>query len=411
MRRLYRHLRPVPSAFWREIRALELRGDRFNFASWRAASVMLAITIATLLQLDNLVWAAFSGFMVMRTELNVSVLRGINRIIGTMCGALVGLLGAIVSANHPIVMMAILFFVSWITIMYTFFSRFSYAWLFFYLTVSMVLTCALTDPNDIIFFAGTRAAEITIGTLCSLVICALRAKTLPRPVLRQSTVGRAFNPIFVFNEMWLERYWILVGYAARIGIAVALQPLLIALFSDSSAVLQQSLTTVFVVMMTASDNIYKGQPSFLHSRIVFRIVGCIAGSLFGILLLSLFEQNFLVLLLFTPVGILIGSQIEHGEEKIGYVGTQFALAFMMTYIQGASPADSLTPGLERLVGILYGCVTAYVVIECWPLGLSLLKYKERHPHHFHHYHHTHLRRLRRHRRYLHLLHRKRNRDT
>lgn len=382
MKHIVQALRPIPRSVFHELASLEFKGERFHLALWRILSVVMAVTVAALLQLDDLSWAAFSGFMVMRSEVNVSILRGFNRFFGTFAGIFIGLLGAALSADHPWLMVALFFFVGWVCSIYTFFSPFSYAWLFFYLTITMVMGYSLTDPAGTFGFAETRLAEISIGTGSCVLVAALRAGALPARVKRQSTVGRHFHLSFVLSEAWLERYWLLVGYSARVGIACAIQPLIANFINvDNNNDLTQQMTSAFVVMMMGSNRVYEGDHVYVHTRIVHRMVGCILGSLFGILLLSLFEQTYWVLVMGLAVGVMIASQVEHGEHRIPYVGTQFGLGFLMTYVQSYLPATSITPGLDRLVGIIAGCVGAYIVLQCWPLGLSVLKYRARHTHH------------------------------
>ncbi|WP_025733669.1 FUSC family protein [Carnimonas nigrificans] len=379
MKTIWKELRDTPAAFHQELRSFSVREERFQFALWRCASVVMAIGVATLLQLDDLVWAGFSGFMVMRTDIGVSFKRGAHRVLGTVLGALLGLVGAALSADYPIVMMAFIFVVAWLTFMHCFFSRYSYAWLFFFLTTSMVMAYGLTSPDDVFNFAETRVAEIVIGTGACLLIAAIRAGAQPARITCQSTSGHPFRAKFLFNEAWLTQHWILVGYATRVGIVVALQPL-IASFANLNhdTNLTQQLTTTFVVMMTTSDNVYKSAHRVVHTRMAHRLAGCILGSAFGMLMLGLFEQNALVTPLVLTAGILIGSQIEHGEAKINYVGTQFALAFMTTYIQMGAPATSISLGLDRLVGIIFGAVSVYCILECWPVEWSLARYRARH---------------------------------
>jgi uncharacterized membrane protein YccC len=50
-------------------------------------SVHLAIAFAHAIKAENVWWAAFSGYMVMRGHIAESVLRGILRIVGTVAGA------------------------------------------------------------------------------------------------------------------------------------------------------------------------------------------------------------------------------------------------------------------------------------------------------------------------------------
>jgi len=107
-------LRPIPSALFRELQSLRLHGPRAREALKPVLSVLVAVGAATVLNLDDLSWAAFSGYMVMRGSVAESIPRGLMRIGGTIGGALLGLLLAPGAADSPVQLMASLFVVSWI---------------------------------------------------------------------------------------------------------------------------------------------------------------------------------------------------------------------------------------------------------------------------------------------------------
>ena len=115
------------------------------------------------LRLDDLSWAAFSGYMVMRADIAELIPPvGPTRTAGTIGGAVVSLLLAPTVADTPVLLMLGLFAVSWIGTFQALTSRYSYAWLFFGLTAGMVMTEALAAPANVVHFAGTRVAEIMV---------------------------------------------------------------------------------------------------------------------------------------------------------------------------------------------------------------------------------------------------------
>jgi hypothetical protein len=61
-------LRPIPAGLFRDIRTLRLHGAGAREPLKAVLSVLLAVTLADALELDDLVWAAFSGYMVMRAD-------------------------------------------------------------------------------------------------------------------------------------------------------------------------------------------------------------------------------------------------------------------------------------------------------------------------------------------------------
>src|SRR5690348_14864956 len=97
-------LRPIPGALSRELRSLSLHGPHARDPLKVVLSVLLAVTAASLLRLDDLSWAAFSGYMVMRADITATIPRGLMRIAGTVGGALVGLVLAPVVADAPLLL-------------------------------------------------------------------------------------------------------------------------------------------------------------------------------------------------------------------------------------------------------------------------------------------------------------------
>src|SRR5262245_38000438 len=155
-------LRPIPRALVRELKSLQLRGPRARGAAKAVLSVLVAVAAATILNLDDLSWAAFSGYMVMRGSVAETLPRGIMRIVGTAGGALLGLLLAPGAADDPLLLMVFLFVVSWIGTFQSLATKYSYAWLFFGLTAGMVTTEALAAPDAAVRFAAARVAALVV---------------------------------------------------------------------------------------------------------------------------------------------------------------------------------------------------------------------------------------------------------
>lgn len=83
-------------AIMRELRSLHHPGPRMIDEFECMVSVPLAIAFAHALGAQNVGWAAFSGYAVMRPRLSDSLTRGTLRIAGTAAGAGVILLAIVV---------------------------------------------------------------------------------------------------------------------------------------------------------------------------------------------------------------------------------------------------------------------------------------------------------------------------
>ncbi|KOQ84956.1 FUSC family protein, partial [Pluralibacter gergoviae] len=87
-----------------------------------------------------------------------------------------------------------------------------------------------------------------------------------------------------------------------------------------------------------------------------RFIGCLSGALLGFVALIVSHQHIWLLTLLLAAGVVIGRIIENGALKIKYIGTQFTLALLVILVPDHYAAISVDPGIERLLGILFGIV-------------------------------------------------------
>ena len=357
-------LRPIPRALVRELKSLELRGPRAREAAKRVLSVLVAVATSSVLNLDDLSWAAFSGYMVMRGSVAETFQRGLMRIVGTAGGALLGLLLAPGTANDPLLLMVFLFIVSWIGTFQSLTTNYSYAWLFFGLTAGMVTTEALASPDAVVHFAATRVAEITVGTCMSLFVASLYSDTAGRREQHANDLlwcGRLHD---VLNENWLREHWLLLEHCTRAALAVALLPLIWRWFGIED--FSQTAITSYVIMIVPSAAVGDRRYATIYERIAHRTLGCLFGSAFALVSIGLFGTGLPVTVLTLAAGVWVGCQIQTGRE-INYLGTQFTLGLLVTLVQGPAPITDITPGLERFVGIAIGSAMLCMTTCLWPL--------------------------------------------
>jgi uncharacterized membrane protein YccC len=359
-------LRPIPAALLRELQGLTLRGPRAREPLMAVLSVVLAVSTAMVLRLDDLSWAAFSSYMVMRAEATVTVGRSLMRVAGTVGGALVGMLLAPGVADEPLLLVVCLFAVSWIGLFQSLVSRYDYAWVFFGITAGLVMTEALSAPAAIVHFAATRVAEVAVGSCSSLVIASLFASVQPsagteRPNAHKSLRG----PRDWFHEESLREQWPLIEHTTRAALAVALLPMVWRLFEMTDFF--ETAVTSFVIMIVPAKIVHERHHGTIYERMVHRTLGCLLGSVVAIGCLSVAGDNMALVLLTLCAGIWVGHHVQIGREGVSYIGTQFVLGFLVTFIQGPGPATSILPGLERLLGIAIGAAMLCLMMLVWPL--------------------------------------------
>ena len=109
-------------------------------------------------------------------------------------------------------------------------------------------------------------------------------------------------------------------------------------------------------------------------KLGLRLLGCLAGAALGTaamiwLIPELTSIEALLALVFA--GALLAGWIAAGSERIAYAGYQLAFAYFLCVLQGAAPAFDLTIARDRVIGILFGNMVAYLMFtRVWPVSIG-----------------------------------------
>jgi uncharacterized membrane protein len=87
----------------------------------------------------------------------------------------------------------------------------------------------------------------------------------------------------------------------------------------------------------------------------------VLGALTGLACLAFVGSDFLLWIVLIPCGIWLCSQIQTGTTGLSYIGTQAALAYLMSLVQGQGPPATISPGFTRLVGVMGGLSILLIV--------------------------------------------------
>jgi uncharacterized membrane protein YccC len=188
----------------------------------------------------------------------------------------------------------------------------------------MVLLAALSDPLSTFDIACNRTAEVTIGTAAAILVAlvlAADAETTPMP-----SAAPGWSNL-------LGAQWSSLEHTLRAGVAVMLVPLVWSWLELPN--LSQTAVTAAAVMavpVLSSDDAANQQ--LLTERAMHRFLGCLLGGTAGLLCLMLSIENFLPWLLTLTAGIWISAHLQGSQRGISYVGTQGAVVFISTLVQG-----------------------------------------------------------------------------
>ena len=229
-------------------------------------------------------------------------------------------------------------------------SAHGYAWLLGAITVDMVLLTALSDPLSALDIAVNRTVEVTIGTAAAILATLLLAPDQPAPLT---------PPAPGWSDL-LGAQWPATQHALRAGIAVMFVPLVWNVL-DLPSLAQTAVTVAAVMAVPALSTDAGTNQQKILERAMHRMLGCLLGGLAGLACLALSVDAFAPWLLMLTAGIWVAAHVQASQRGIGYVGTQGAVVFILTLVQGSGPPNSIIQGIDRLAGITGGLLILLAV--------------------------------------------------
>ena len=358
-------LRETTGALATELRSLDWRGPRGLEAREAAAAVTLAVLGALALHSGEPWWAGITAFMVTRASPSLAISRGVLRIVGSIVGAVAALVVLRLFLYQSLPFCLSLFVLSCFGSFGFVSSRFGYAWLVGTVTACLIMLMSLDQPQGAFNTAVNRVAEVMIGTVASLIVCGLS----PEPVDAGASpaAGLIDPPPLAFWRRrfgaelahWVPRNRPLLWHACRGGLTVMLMPALADWLAPVSPVTMG--VTVVMIMSIPTTAILESDSRAIIQRAAHRLIGCLIGALAALACLAFIGSDFLLWIMLIPPGIWLCSQIQTGTAGVSYIGTQAMFAYLMSMVQGQGPPDSISPGFERLVGVMGGLSILFVV--------------------------------------------------
>jgi uncharacterized membrane protein YccC len=358
-------LRDIPAALATELRSVEWRGARGLEAAEAAASVTLAVLGALAVHSGEPWWAGISAFMVTRAAPSVALLRGLMRIAGSIVGAFIALIVLRLFVYTSLPFCLSLFALSCIGSFGFVCSRFGYAWVVGTVTACLIMLMSFDQPQTAFTDAVNRVAEVIIGTVASLIVCGL--SPAPPDAATAPAAGLLKPPPLAFWRRdyggrlarWFPDKQRVLLHVCRGGLTVMLLPALANWLAPVSPV-TVGITVVAIMSVPTTAMLDPDSPAII-ARSAHRLIGCLLGALAGLACLAFVGSDFLLWIVLLPPGIWLCSQIQTGTTGLSYIGTQAALAYLLSLVQGQGPPYTISPGLERLVGVMSGLSVLFVV--------------------------------------------------
>jgi uncharacterized membrane protein YccC len=354
----------ILAALGTELRTLSWGGARGLEAAEAAASVTLATFAALAIHSDNPWWAAITAFMVTRATPGLAVSRGLMRIAGSFFGAVAALVALRLFVYQSLPFLLCLFAISCIGLFGFATSRHSYAWLIGAVTACLVMLMSFDQPQAAFNTAVLRVIDVAVGTAASLIVCAL--SPLPPAAAAAATSLLEPPPLAFWHRDYGARLWrwlpgkaSLLLHACRGGVTVVLLPALAEWIAPVTPVTMG--VTAVAVMGIPTTAIIQTDNRPVIQRAAHRVIGCLIGALVGLTALAFVGDDFLLWIALIPPGIWLCSQIQTGTTGVSYIGTQAALAYLVSIIQGQGPAQTIAPGFNRLVGVVGGVTLLFIV--------------------------------------------------
>ncbi len=346
----------ILSAVRQDLVEIGFRGPRARLAVMAMLAVAASTTAALTLHLDDVWWAAISGFMSIQASVPASLRKAALRIIGTIAGAVAAVLLTPWLAYDHVAFCLTLTIVTTIGVIGVQVSPHGYAWLFTAVTFDLILLMSLDRPVLAFDLAVYRTSEVVIGSLAAVVVALLLAPEEPGP---------AAAPPQGWSDL-LGARWPVVLHAIRSGITVALIPIVWSWFElyDFS---QMAITVAVVMAVPVLSDHPVDQGRLIVDRALHRLIGCFLGGLAALACLRIPLTEFLPFMLVLASGVYVGTYLQGSQRGVGYVGTQAAFVFIITLVQGFGPPTSIWPGIDRLGGMAGGLLILLVVsLLLWP---------------------------------------------
>ena len=352
---LRQRLRCMADGIFVELRLISHGGDRGKLCAETVASVVLAVYLADIFNLKERWWVALSAYVLVRARPSVVFQRCLERLTGTVIGAIGGALLAALLFHHAWLTILVLALVSGLGIYWMLGSPYAYSWVLGTVTALMVLSdsVSIASPTNL---AINRILDVAVGILATATISAM--SLCVERLLRSdgSSVSASLPEACGARETHAPP---ILGHSRSTRISQAMQGsitiALIGVVNHFHALpnFAQSMVSVIAVLLVPLSVLVHGQVTeAVHLRLLNRLLGCLCAALLAAPLLPLIGKSPLLWLAVLGAGVRLAAHIQAGAAEVSYIGTQFGVGFIMIFVQDHAWSTDASAALQRLMGIV-----------------------------------------------------------
>lgn len=324
------------------VRGLRIKPRPFFFALRAAIAMALVAFLALFFHFKAPYWAVITVVVIMSVSHQASIDRGLQRIIGTLLGALLALVLIDVVSQNTVSFLLVVFLVSFVC--YYLFQTYKYQYAVLLGLATFLLVYASMLSGDAISFdvAVWRCCEIVLGVTVVFIVATL-------------TTLKRYRENVVLTEIEKSNWSLNVvalKHALKSVIATELA-IVVWLFSDWPGGIQGIISSLVVSAKT--DLVV------MRSTAWERLLGCLLGGGIGLFCLHFVAFDLVILLTLVFSFGLLFCYLMYASPRHMYIGLQANVAFALTLVQAGGPTQNIAPGLERLSGIFLGVIVGLLV--------------------------------------------------
>jgi len=365
--RVARFFRLSALALRDELKQLRLHGPRALLCAETVSGVVVSVLLADAFDMKDRWWVAISAYVVVRGSLKVSLWRSLDRIAGTLAGAALSAVAISLVPHDEAWFVLLLALFAGLGLYRAIGSPRSYAWILGTVTALLVMSEAhQLEGLSVYELALRRVCDVAVGISASMAVIA--AVHLARELWRRrvpyededapasvqsSTVTQTNAVTGLDRHSWKMRR--LRAMQASQG-AITIGVLGLFAFHHDLPSFPQTLISIVAVLLVPLPALLRkqGEDDLVSLRMANRALGCLAAALLAIVLLPFIGNKPWLCMTTLAAGVWLAAHVQAGSSNTSYLGTQFGIGFIMTFVQDQRWSTDATAPALRLLGILIG---------------------------------------------------------